>query len=238
MNKDWHTARWKGLLEFHHMQNRSGMKEIFTIWLNISRICFIVDCCYIILFLIVLTVLKRTRKSKNDLINAEEGGDHFTDISSVGEYDIYHTLPVPHTVQQVSKLSILQTQTAVQTEDCLVDRVFFHYRFTMYAFTWVRIPQQRELSRLWVWTGIGFHWQFMVLHIMLIGLPLQVRYSVSTKQMYTIINKSKNSLIVLDPTYSSFYLCIIVLSTPIFSTFDKQLTCFFVLLPFFKSIKM
>uniref|UniRef100_A0A669E5P3 Voltage-dependent N-type calcium channel subunit alpha n=1 Tax=Oreochromis niloticus TaxID=8128 RepID=A0A669E5P3_ORENI len=29
-------------------------------------------------------VLKRTRKSKNDLINAEEGDDHFTDISSVG----------------------------------------------------------------------------------------------------------------------------------------------------------
>uniref|UniRef100_A0A3B4GUJ3 Voltage-dependent N-type calcium channel subunit alpha n=1 Tax=Pundamilia nyererei TaxID=303518 RepID=A0A3B4GUJ3_9CICH len=29
-------------------------------------------------------VLKRTRKSKNDLINAEEGEDHFTDISSVG----------------------------------------------------------------------------------------------------------------------------------------------------------
>uniref|UniRef100_A0A669BLJ2 Voltage-dependent N-type calcium channel subunit alpha n=1 Tax=Oreochromis niloticus TaxID=8128 RepID=A0A669BLJ2_ORENI len=30
------------------------------------------------------SVLKRTRKSKNDLINAEEGDDHFTDISSVG----------------------------------------------------------------------------------------------------------------------------------------------------------
>ncbi|XP_035768983.1 calcium channel, voltage-dependent, N type, alpha 1B subunit, a [Neolamprologus brichardi] len=30
------------------------------------------------------SVLKRTRKSKNDLINAEEGEDHFTDISSVG----------------------------------------------------------------------------------------------------------------------------------------------------------
>ncbi|XP_025767711.1 voltage-dependent N-type calcium channel subunit alpha-1B isoform X8 [Oreochromis niloticus] len=29
------------------------------------------------------SVLKRTRKSKNDLINAEEGDDHFTDISSV-----------------------------------------------------------------------------------------------------------------------------------------------------------
>ncbi|XP_042070768.1 voltage-dependent N-type calcium channel subunit alpha-1B [Haplochromis burtoni] len=29
------------------------------------------------------SVLKRTRKSKNDLINAEEGEDHFTDISSV-----------------------------------------------------------------------------------------------------------------------------------------------------------
>uniref|UniRef100_A0AAQ4RDZ7 Calcium channel, voltage-dependent, N type, alpha 1B subunit, a n=1 Tax=Gasterosteus aculeatus aculeatus TaxID=481459 RepID=A0AAQ4RDZ7_GASAC len=38
----------------------------------------------IILFCIVLTVLKRTKKSKNDLINAEEGEDHFTDISSVG----------------------------------------------------------------------------------------------------------------------------------------------------------
>lgn len=33
----------------------------------------------------VFAVLKRTRKSKNDLINAEEGEDHFTDISSVGE---------------------------------------------------------------------------------------------------------------------------------------------------------
>uniref|UniRef100_A0A3B5LQ11 Voltage-dependent N-type calcium channel subunit alpha n=1 Tax=Xiphophorus couchianus TaxID=32473 RepID=A0A3B5LQ11_9TELE len=29
-------------------------------------------------------VLKRTKKSKNDLINTEEGEDHFTDISSVG----------------------------------------------------------------------------------------------------------------------------------------------------------
>uniref|UniRef100_A0A668UJK5 Voltage-dependent N-type calcium channel subunit alpha n=1 Tax=Oreochromis aureus TaxID=47969 RepID=A0A668UJK5_OREAU len=34
--------------------------------------------------LINTRVLKRTRKSKNDLINAEEGDDHFTDISSVG----------------------------------------------------------------------------------------------------------------------------------------------------------
>uniref|UniRef100_A0A6Q2XN12 Voltage-dependent N-type calcium channel subunit alpha n=1 Tax=Esox lucius TaxID=8010 RepID=A0A6Q2XN12_ESOLU len=31
-----------------------------------------------------LDVLKRAKKSKNDLINAEEGEDHFTDISSVG----------------------------------------------------------------------------------------------------------------------------------------------------------
>ncbi|XP_070689588.1 calcium channel, voltage-dependent, N type, alpha 1B subunit, a [Pempheris klunzingeri] len=30
------------------------------------------------------SVLKRTKKSKNDLINAKEGEDHFTDISSVG----------------------------------------------------------------------------------------------------------------------------------------------------------
>ncbi|KAJ4941436.1 hypothetical protein JOQ06_011315, partial [Pogonophryne albipinna] len=30
------------------------------------------------------SVLKRTKKSKNDLINAEEGEDHFTDIPSVG----------------------------------------------------------------------------------------------------------------------------------------------------------
>ncbi|XP_051806602.1 voltage-dependent N-type calcium channel subunit alpha-1B-like isoform X12 [Acanthochromis polyacanthus] len=30
------------------------------------------------------SVLKRTKKSKNDLISAEEGEDHFTDISSVG----------------------------------------------------------------------------------------------------------------------------------------------------------
>uniref|UniRef100_A0A4W6G503 Voltage-dependent N-type calcium channel subunit alpha n=1 Tax=Lates calcarifer TaxID=8187 RepID=A0A4W6G503_LATCA len=30
------------------------------------------------------SVLKRTKKSKNELINAEEGEDHFTDISSVG----------------------------------------------------------------------------------------------------------------------------------------------------------
>ena len=36
---------------------------------------------------IVFTVLKRT-KSKNDLINAEEGEDHFTDISSVGKDQI------------------------------------------------------------------------------------------------------------------------------------------------------
>lgn len=33
-------------------------------------------------------MLKRTKKSKNDLINAEEGEDHFTDISSVGEDNI------------------------------------------------------------------------------------------------------------------------------------------------------
>uniref|UniRef100_A0A8C7I1G1 Voltage-dependent N-type calcium channel subunit alpha n=1 Tax=Oncorhynchus kisutch TaxID=8019 RepID=A0A8C7I1G1_ONCKI len=32
----------------------------------------------------VCSVLKRAKKSKNDLINAEEGEDHFTDISSVG----------------------------------------------------------------------------------------------------------------------------------------------------------
>lgn len=51
--------------------------------------------CHFILFLVVLTVLKMAKKSKNDLINAEEGEDHFTDISSVGEYYIYHTLPVP-----------------------------------------------------------------------------------------------------------------------------------------------
>lgn len=31
-------------------------------------------------------VLKRAKKSKNDLINAEEGEDHFTDISSVGKF--------------------------------------------------------------------------------------------------------------------------------------------------------
>lgn len=31
-------------------------------------------------------MLKRAKKSKNDLINAEEGEDHFTDISSVGEH--------------------------------------------------------------------------------------------------------------------------------------------------------
>uniref|UniRef100_A0A3B3UJX3 Voltage-dependent N-type calcium channel subunit alpha n=1 Tax=Poecilia latipinna TaxID=48699 RepID=A0A3B3UJX3_9TELE len=31
-----------------------------------------------------LPVIKETKKSKNDLINAEEGEDHFTDISSVG----------------------------------------------------------------------------------------------------------------------------------------------------------
>ncbi|XP_069022297.1 LOW QUALITY PROTEIN: calcium channel, voltage-dependent, N type, alpha 1B subunit, a [Embiotoca jacksoni] len=33
--------------------------------------------------LVMSAVLKRTKKSKNDLINAEEGDDHFTDISSV-----------------------------------------------------------------------------------------------------------------------------------------------------------
>ncbi|XP_028271025.1 calcium channel, voltage-dependent, N type, alpha 1B subunit, a [Parambassis ranga] len=32
------------------------------------------------------SVLKRAKKSKNDLINAEEGEDHFTDISSVGDF--------------------------------------------------------------------------------------------------------------------------------------------------------
>ncbi|KAJ3603532.1 hypothetical protein NHX12_028277 [Muraenolepis orangiensis] len=39
------------------------------------------------------SVLKRSKKSKNELINAEEGEDHFTDISSVGE-DTY-TYPPP-----------------------------------------------------------------------------------------------------------------------------------------------
>lgn len=33
----------------------------------------------------VCSVLKRAKKSKNDLINAEEGEDHFTDVSSVGK---------------------------------------------------------------------------------------------------------------------------------------------------------
>lgn len=42
--------------------------------------------------LVLLTVLKRTKKSKNDLINAEEGDDHFTDISSVGENDTRDTI--------------------------------------------------------------------------------------------------------------------------------------------------
>lgn len=32
------------------------------------------------------TVLKRSKKNKNELINAEEAEDHYTDISSVGEY--------------------------------------------------------------------------------------------------------------------------------------------------------
>lgn len=40
---------------------------------------------WFVFFLDVFAVLKRTRKSKNDLINAEEGEDHFTDISSIGE---------------------------------------------------------------------------------------------------------------------------------------------------------
>lgn len=50
-------------------------------------------------------VLKRAaiKKSKNDLIHAEEGEDHFTDICSVGEYwlriprgsDLHLNLPVP-----------------------------------------------------------------------------------------------------------------------------------------------
>jgi len=39
----------------------------------------------LILFHFVFEVLKRTKKSKNELINAEEGEDYFTDISSVGE---------------------------------------------------------------------------------------------------------------------------------------------------------
>ncbi|XP_034451583.1 calcium channel, voltage-dependent, N type, alpha 1B subunit, a isoform X6 [Hippoglossus hippoglossus] len=38
------------------------------------------------------SVLKRTKKSKNDLINAEEGEDHLTDISSVGEDDLRHNV--------------------------------------------------------------------------------------------------------------------------------------------------
>lgn len=40
----------------------------------------------------MFAVLKRTKKSKNDLINAEEGEDHFTDISSVGEDDTLDTI--------------------------------------------------------------------------------------------------------------------------------------------------
>lgn len=38
-------------------------------------------------YMFVYSVLKRgkVKKSKNDLIHAEEGEDHFTDISSVGK---------------------------------------------------------------------------------------------------------------------------------------------------------
>lgn len=54
-----------------------------------SRLCCFFPCWD--------AVLKRTKKSKNDLINAEEGEDHFTDIPSAGETpDLF--LPDAHTV--------------------------------------------------------------------------------------------------------------------------------------------
>ncbi len=39
-------------------------------------------------------VLKRAKKSKNDLINAEEGEDHFTDILSVGKIQAQRLWPL------------------------------------------------------------------------------------------------------------------------------------------------
>lgn len=49
---------------------------------------YLLNLYYYSLFIIrfpTCLVLKRAKKSKNDLINAEEGEDHFTDISSVGK---------------------------------------------------------------------------------------------------------------------------------------------------------
>lgn len=67
-------------------------------------------------------MLKRTKKSKDDLINAEEGEDHFTDISSVGEDDnlrhsICHYTASLHTLQPLNCVNIVlyvegNTQTA------------------------------------------------------------------------------------------------------------------------------
>lgn len=56
-----------------------------TSWICIKSDYLLYESWFI--FHIVFAVLKRTKKSKNDLINAEEGEDHFTDISSVGEDD-------------------------------------------------------------------------------------------------------------------------------------------------------
>lgn len=81
-----------------------------------------------IIFLIVLTVLRMTKKSKNDLINAEEDGDQLTDISSVGEYDISHTLPVPLLTlfNKCPNSPSYKHKLLVQTVYCLVDKVFLH----------------------------------------------------------------------------------------------------------------
>lgn len=61
------------------MRNRISLKTLlFKVKYNILLLVLII-------YFQLCLVLKRAKKSKNDLINAEEGEDHFTDISSVGK---------------------------------------------------------------------------------------------------------------------------------------------------------
>lgn len=61
------------------------ISDVLTHPLSVPRLSFLILAFPIFHMCVSFSVLKRSKKSKNDLINAEEGDDHFTDISSVGK---------------------------------------------------------------------------------------------------------------------------------------------------------
>lgn len=67
------------------MRNRISLKTLLF-KVNIKTyLKYKILLLVLIIYFQLCLVLKRAKKSKNDLINAEEGEDHFTDISSVGK---------------------------------------------------------------------------------------------------------------------------------------------------------